>query len=185
MSLIFGILLIFCTFILGTWFWAVTKAKGYVTGMLKTSNQLDDLVSHLFAAGFFDKKAEDVSETGGMWNVILSRGWGYDVAINMEIKGSMTSFTRPRNIFFVLILLVGVLEYLYLPLPFLAISVVLFVLLYLAPLPQSGTRRALKELSALSWLMFQFNKGNPEACKKFGETTSAVANLYAAIIQLH
>ena len=160
------------------------KAKGFITRMLKTPNQFNDFVSHLFPDGLFDKKAEDISETSSMWNVILSRGDGYDVLINVEIKSSVTSLNTPRNISAVLFLIVIALEYLYLPLAYLMISTILFFLLYLAPLPESGTRTAIKELCIISWLMFQFNKGNPEACKKFLEKTNAVTNLYGAIVHL-
>lgn len=184
MSLIFGIFLILCTFVLGTWFWGLIKARGFVTNMLKTPNQLSAIVLHLFHDGFFDKRAEDVSETGGIWNAGLSRGLGYDVVIDLEIKSSKTSFDKPRNIIFLIILAVAACEYFYLPFVYLAISFVLFFLLYLAPLTDSGRRRAIKELSALSWLMFQFNKDNPVACKKFLEKTDAVANLYGVIVRL-
>lgn len=99
MSLLFGIFLIICTFISGTVFWSLTKAKSLIARMLKTPNQLNAFVSHLFADGFFDKKAEDISATGGMWDEVLSRGGGYDVLINIEIRSSATSLNTPRNIF--------------------------------------------------------------------------------------
>ena len=86
------------------------KAKGFITRMLKTPNQFNDFVSHLFPDGLFDKKAEDISETSSMWNVILSRGDGYDVLINVEIKSSVTSLNTPRNISAVLFLIVIALE---------------------------------------------------------------------------
>jgi Reverse transcriptase (RNA-dependent DNA polymerase) len=109
------------------------------------------LVSALFADGFFDKKAEGVSETGQIWNEILSRNGGYEFVINMEFGSSMTSFNKPRNIFSILLVLIGVLEYLYLPTIYLLISVIVFFLLYLVPLPESGEKRAIHELSAISW----------------------------------
>ena len=136
-------------------------------------------------AGFFDKEAEDVSETGQIWNEVLSRNGGYEVVINMEFGSSMTSFNKPRNIFLSLLVLIGVLEYLNLPTIYLLISVIVFFLLYLVPLPESGAKRAIHELSAISWLMFQWNKCNQEECKQFPEKTDTFKNLHCAIVQLN
>jgi len=187
MSLIFGIPLIIGTLIFGNLFWAVVKAKGMVTRTLKNPQALNCLVSALFADGFFDKEAEEVSETGQIWNdvLVLSRRGGYDVVINMEFKSSMASLNKPRNIFLIILIIIVLIEYLYLPIVYLCISVIVFCLLYLVPLSESGTRRAIHELSALSWLMFQWNKHNQEQCKQFNEKTDTFKNLHAAIVQLN
>jgi|SRR5208337_1005225 len=185
MSLLFDILLIIGTLIIGSLFWAVVKAKGMVLGTLKNPQTLNGLVSALFADGFFNKKAEEVSETGPMWNEALCRKGGYGIVISMELSSSMTSFNTPRNIFLILLLLIWMLGYLYLHIIYLLISVTVFLLLYLAPLPDSGARRATHELSALSWLMFQWNKHKPEECKRFSENVKIFKNLYNAIVKLN
>ena len=185
MSIIFGMLLIIGTLILGILFWAVVKAKGMVTGTLKNPQTLNGFVSTLFEERFFDKQAEEVSETSQMWNAVLSRSGGYAVVINMEFNSSIISFNKPRNIFLILLLLIVIIQYFYLPITYLFISVIAFFILYIVPLSESGARRAIHEVAAISWLMFQWNKHNHEEAKAFSENNDTFKNIHSVIVQLN
>jgi hypothetical protein len=185
MSIIFGILLIIGTLILAILFWAVVKAKGMVTGTLKNPQTLNGFISTLFEDRFFDKQAEEVSETSQMWNAVLSRNGGYAVVIKMEFNSSMISFKKPRNILLIIMVIIGLIEYFYLPIIYLFISVITFFILYLVPLSESGERRAIHEVAALSWLMFQWNKHDHEEAKDFAENNDTFKNLHSVIVQLN
>jgi hypothetical protein len=118
------------------------------------------LVSVLVDAGFFEKDAAEASDstgkashsTGKIWETLLTAGADYPTVINIEVESSSRSFKTPRNMFVVLSMIVFVIEYLFLPVIYIVISVVVFFLMSLMPLPESGARRALSELNAMEGL---------------------------------
>jgi hypothetical protein len=192
MLLFLGIFLIFVQLILGMLFWSVVKAKARIDGILKDSIASHDLVSVLVDAGFFEKDAAEASDstgkanhsTGKIWETLLTAGADYPTAINIEVESSSRSFKTPRNMFVVLSMIVFIIENIFLPMVYIVISVVVFFLMSLMPLPESGARRALSELGALSWLVFHFYKSSPEECTKVLATSSRLKHLYEAIAGL-
>jgi hypothetical protein len=192
MFLLLGIPLIFVHLIFGVLLWSVIKAKARIDGTLKDSIASDDLISGLVEAGFFDKGAVEASDstgkanysTGKTWENLLAAGAGYQTVIDMEAESSSRSFKIPRNAFLTLSIIVFGVEYLFLPTIYLAISGALFFLMSFVPQTESGVRRALSELSALSWLVFHFYKFNPEECTKCLATSSRLKHLFEAIARL-
>ncbi len=184
MTIIFGIILIIAIFILGGLFWQVFKAKNLVRTMLKEPKALTNFISQLYKAGFFEKKAEEISETGKLWSEALSKKMGFPVVIGMEAKSSMRSFNTPRNIFSVLVLIIFIFGYLYLPFVYIVIAIAIFLLTSLISLSDSGFTRVFKEVSAMAWLVFQFNKSDPIGCRRFVEQAQTLKNLHNVIIQL-
>jgi hypothetical protein len=183
-NIILGVLLIILVLFLGNLFWQLIKAKGLMKKMLNTPTSLSMFISNLYKAGYFSKKAEEVSETGGMWSTLLSKGAGYQVVIRFEAKSSMSSFNRPRNIISILILSLLVLGFFYLPFTYGLIALLIFILSYCIPLSESGITRVNKELSAMSWLLYQFNKTNPMECSRFFEQEKHLKGFHIAIAQL-
>ncbi len=182
MSILFALVLMILTFFLGHLFWQLIKAKRLMKRMLKEPKSLSMFVSNLKKTGYYSKKAVEASETGGMWSNLLSKGAGYDVLIGFEEKSSAGSFSGPRNIIFVLILIIFALGLLCLPYSLIVLPV--FILTYFIPLSESGMTRVNQELTAMSWLLYQFNKANPTGCNKFIEHAIHLKLFHGAIAQL-
>lgn len=192
MALLLGMPLIFGHVILGILFWSVVKAKARIDGTLKDSIATDDLVSALIDTGLFDKGAAEGSDltgkashsTGKVWETLLASGAGYPAVIKIEMDSSSRSFDIPTYTFIALTSIVFFIECLFLPITYVIVSTMLFLIMALIPLPEPGARRALSELSALSWLVYHFYKSSPEECTTALAKSSRLKHLYEAIARL-
>lgn len=182
MFILLGLALIILTSILGNLFWQCIKAKRFMKRILCDPKSLSTFVLDLYKAGYYSKKAEEASQRGGNWNRLLSKGAGYDAVIFLEAKSSADAFDGPRNKISAYILALGALSLFYLP--YSVIVLLIFIITYFIPMSEAAIGRVNQELSAMSWLLYQFNRANPTGCDRFVKQVSLLSPLHTSVSQL-
>ena len=168
-------------FILSFLFWQVVKAKKLIITILKKPELLNRFIDKLNKVHFFNKKPEEINETGKLWTESLPQ-LGYEQTLGIESQSSIHSFNKTRNMFFLLLLIIFLLISFYSTISYLIINLIIFFLSYLIPESTAANNRVFNEISALSWLIFHFHKDKPEDCKKFIDQAWVFKNLYNATI---
>jgi hypothetical protein len=187
-----GIFLILAHLVLGFYFWALVKARGRIDKSLRDSIACDDLVSALVDREFFETEAAEASDlsgkatrsTGKVWETLLSAGADYPTIIKIEMESSSRSLYIPVYTIVALAAIAFFIEFLLLPTIYAIASFVVFLAMALMPLPEPGSRRALSELAALSWLVYRFYKSDPGECAKALGKSGHLKNLFEAIAGL-
>jgi hypothetical protein len=164
-------------------FWELVGAKRQIVAALRDQRTLNDLVGRLYRSKFFELKAEEANESGKAWVSALPK-LGYEKMLAIEAESSMAGFNRVRNVVGLFLLSALVLIFLYSTTILLVINLGIFFLGYIAPQSGAASKRVEKELAALSWLIYHFDRQNPEACSKMVGQTRSLTKIYAAIMTL-